>query len=117
MTPIRAGVLAWGIIGAGLGGFVLFAIFTGYPTKAYERIVASAAIIGPILAALALVWSWFFQTSVRISESEKIADLSKKIDILLERTKLPNKAMETTPVAVTIPAAQEVAPSTSVSHL
>ncbi len=29
----------------------------------------------------------------------------------------PNKAMETTPVDVTIPAAQEVAPSTSVSHL
>jgi hypothetical protein len=29
----------------------------------------------------------------------------------------PNKAMETTPVDVTIPASQEVAPSTSVSHL
>ena len=29
----------------------------------------------------------------------------------------PNKAMETTPVDVTIPAAQEAAPSTSVSHL
>jgi hypothetical protein len=28
-----------------------------------------------------------------------------------------HKAMETTPVNVTIPAAQEVAPSTSVSHL
>jgi hypothetical protein len=29
----------------------------------------------------------------------------------------PNNAMEPTPVAVTIPAAQEVAPSTSVAHL
>jgi hypothetical protein len=29
----------------------------------------------------------------------------------------PNKAMEPTPVSVTIPAAQEVAPLTSVAHL
>ncbi len=29
----------------------------------------------------------------------------------------PNNAMEPTPIAVTIPAAQEVAPSTSVAHL
>jgi len=29
----------------------------------------------------------------------------------------PNKAVEPTPVDVTIPAAQEVAPSTSVTHL
>jgi hypothetical protein len=29
----------------------------------------------------------------------------------------PNKAMEPTPVSVTIPAAQELAPLTSVAHL
>lgn len=63
---ITLGIYAWGTVTIVLSATVLFGVFFGNPTRIgglYLRIKDCASVLGPIIAASVLAWSWFYQTA------------------------------------------------------
>lgn len=67
--PIRIGMWAWGSFTVALGVLLLTVLIwaglgPGLESNPYKVVSANNGIFGPLLAASALIWSWFFKTHI-----------------------------------------------------
>lgn len=70
---IKLGIYIWGAVVVALSAIILYGIFFSDPTDKnglYIRIKDCASVLGPIVAASVLAWSWFFQTAYPKSQGD-----------------------------------------------
>jgi hypothetical protein len=80
----EVGVWVWGSATAILGIAVVSIIFTGKPQDLYVRVKDSATALGAVIAASALAWSLFYQSSDQAERIESIERSVRAIEETLE---------------------------------
>ena len=76
----EVGLWLWGAATAVLGIAIVLVIFTGEPADLYQRVKDGATALGAVVAASALAWSLFYQSSEKKSEKEKLDSIKTKLE-------------------------------------
>ncbi len=81
----RLGVYIWGTTVIVIAAVTLYGVFFGDrkdPNGLHFRIKDCAGVLGPVIAAACLAWSWFYQVS---QKEQQAASLSPKIESSTEK--------------------------------
>jgi hypothetical protein len=77
------GVWIWGGATALLGLAIVLIVATGLPAELYTRVKDTSGALAGVIAASALAWSIFFQTSGKDEQATKIDALLQRADAIL----------------------------------